>query len=55
MNLSTSGPDFDAVQSKVRAKYGFMVQVSNFFNTIGHIGKSFPYGDVAVAVTLDQS
>jgi uncharacterized protein len=55
VNLSTSGPDFDAVQSKVRAKYGFMVQVSHFFNIIGHIGKSFPYGDVAVAVTLDQS
>ncbi len=55
VNLSTSGPDFDAVQSKVRAKYGFMVPVSNLFNTIGHIGKSFPYGDVAVAVTLDQS
>jgi uncharacterized protein len=54
-SLSTSGPDFDAVQSKVRAKYGFMVQVSNLFNTIGHIGKSFPYGDVAVAITLDQS
>jgi PPOX class probable F420-dependent enzyme len=55
VNLSASGPDFDAVQSKVRAKYGLMVQVSHIFNTIGHIGKSFPYGDVAVAVTLDQS
>jgi uncharacterized protein len=54
-NLSTSGTDFDAVQSKVRAKYGFMVPVSNFFNTLGHLGKSFPYGDVAVVVTLDQS
>jgi len=53
-NLATSGPDFDSVQSKVRAKYGFMVSVSNFFNTVGHIGKSFPYGDVAVVVTLDQ-
>ena len=54
-NLSTSGTDFDAVQSKVRAKYGFMVPVSNFFNMLGHLGKSFPYGDVAVVVTLDQS
>jgi len=54
-NLSTSGPDFDAVQSKVRAKYSFMVKVSTFFNIIGHIGKSHPYGDVAVAVTLDQN
>jgi uncharacterized protein len=54
-HLATSGPDFDAVQSKVRAKYGFMVRVSHFFNILGHLGKSFPYGDVAVVVTLDQS
>jgi PPOX class probable F420-dependent enzyme len=53
--LATSGPQFDAVQSKVRAKYGFMVPMSRFFNTLGHIGKSFPYGDVAVVVTLDRS
>ena len=54
-SLATSGPDFDAVQRKVRAKYGFMVPVSRFGNTIGHLGKSFPYGDVAVVITLDQS
>ena len=54
-DMSTSGTDFDAVQSNVRAKYGFMVPVSSFFNTLGHLGKSFPYGDVAVVVTLDQS
>jgi uncharacterized protein len=53
--LATSGPKFDAVQSKVRAKYGFMVPMSRFFNTLGHIGKSFPYGDVAVVVTLDRT
>jgi PPOX class probable F420-dependent enzyme len=53
--LATSGPQFDAVQSKVRAKYGFMVPLSRFFNTVGHLGKSFPYGDVAVVVTLNQS
>ena len=51
--LATSGPQFDAVQSKVRAKYGFMVAVAHFFNTVGHLGKSFPYGDVAVVITLD--
>jgi uncharacterized protein len=54
-NLSTSGADFDAVQSKVRAKYGFMVPVSHFFNVLGHLGKSFPYGDVAVVISLDES
>lgn len=55
VELATSGPQFDAVQSKVRAKYGFMVPVSHFFNTLGHLGKSFPYGDVAVVITLDRS
>jgi len=53
--LATSGPQFDAVQSKVRAKYGFMVPMSRFFNILGHIGKAFPYGDVAVVVTPDRS
>jgi uncharacterized protein len=51
--LVTSGADFDAVQSKVRAKYGYMVGLSRFFNTLGHLGKGpFPYGDVGVVVTL---
>ncbi len=54
VELLTSGPEFDAVQSKVRAKYGFMTSVSRFFNTVGHLGKKYPYGDVAVVVTLDQ-
>lgn len=54
-NLSTSGPDFDAVQRKVRAKYGFMVPVSHFFNVLGHLGKSFPYGDVVVVISLDET
>ncbi len=55
VELKTSGPDFDSIQSKVRAKYGFMVTMSRFFNTVGHLGKKFPYGDVAVVVTLSQS
>jgi len=51
--LATSGADFDAIQAKVRAKYGVMVTVSRFFNTLGHLGKGpFPYGDVGVVVTL---
>ena len=50
--LATSGPDFDAIQAEVRAKYGFMVTMSRFFNTLGHLGKGpFPYGDIGVAVT----
>ncbi len=53
VQLATSGADFDAIQSKVRAKYGIQVGMSRFFNTLGHIGKGkFPYGDVGVVVTL---
>jgi uncharacterized protein len=53
--LLRSGADFDAVQSKVRAKYGFMVGLSKFFNTLGHLGRGpFPYGDVSVVITLSD-
>jgi uncharacterized protein len=53
VQLVTSGADFDAIQQRVRAKYGVMVPMSKFFNTLGHIGKGkFPYGDVAVVVTI---
>ena len=53
VQLITSGADFDAIQNKVKAKYGFMVQMAKIFNTLGHIGKGkFPYGDVGVVVTL---
>ncbi len=51
--LATSGTDFDAIQTKVRAKYGFVVTMSRFFSTLGHLGKGpFPYGDVGVVITL---
>jgi uncharacterized protein len=50
--LVTSGAEFDQLRARVRAKYGFMVPMSRFFNTLGHLGKGkFPYGDVAVLVT----
>jgi PPOX class probable F420-dependent enzyme len=51
----TSGPDFDEVQRKVKAKYGLMVPISRFFNTLGHIGKGkFRYGDVVLVITPDS-
>jgi PPOX class probable F420-dependent enzyme len=53
VRIVDSGAEFDAIQSKVRAKYGFMVPISRFFNTLGHVGKGkFPYGDLGVVVTL---
>lgn len=51
VELVTSGPEFDAIQQRVRAKYGMMVRISHLFNTIGHLGQKFPYGDVGVIVT----
>jgi uncharacterized protein len=55
VQLVTSGTDFDAIQRKVRAKYGVMVHISRFFNTLGHISKgNFPYGDVGVVITLSD-
>ncbi|ONH25883.1 hypothetical protein BL253_26465 [Pseudofrankia asymbiotica] len=51
--MATAGAEFDEIQSRVRAKYGVMVGISKFFNKLGHLGKgSFPYGDVAVVITL---
>jgi len=53
--LVTSGAEFDAIQRGIRAKYGVMVPVSKFFNTLGHIGKGrFPYGDVGVVITVSD-
>jgi uncharacterized protein len=50
--LVTSGADFEAIQRRVRAKYGVAVPISKFMNTLGHIGKGkFPYGDVGVVIT----
>ena len=55
VELVTSGAEFDAIQQRVRAKYGVMVSMSKFFNTLGHIGKGkFPYGDVGVVVTVSE-
>src|ERR1700722_9961152 len=53
--LTSSGADYEAIQAKIRAKYGVMVPVSRLFNTLGHLGKgAHPYGDVVVTVTLQQ-
>jgi uncharacterized protein len=53
--LVTSGPDFEAIQREVRAKYGAMVSISRFFNALGHLGRGkFPYGDVGVVITLSD-
>jgi PPOX class probable F420-dependent enzyme len=51
--LVSAGTDFEAIQRKIRAKYGVMVGISKFFNTLGHLGKGpFPYGDTVIVITL---
>lgn len=50
--LVGAGATYDEVVAKVRAKYGFMTKVTKFLNSLGHIGKDFPYGDRAVLITL---
>lgn len=53
--LVSSGADFDAIQSGIRAKYGVMVPISRVFNTLGHLGKGkFPYGDVGVVISVSH-
>ncbi len=37
--LVTSGPEFDAIQAKVRDKYRFMVPLFRFVNALCHPGK----------------
>jgi PPOX class probable F420-dependent enzyme len=49
--LFTSGPEFDEVQTKVRAKYGVQVPITRVLNSLGHLGKKFPYGNVVVVIT----
>ena len=51
--LVTSGPDFGAIQSRIRAKYGVMVAITRLFNLIGNRGK-FPYGDIGVVITISD-
>jgi PPOX class probable F420-dependent enzyme len=52
--LVSAGADFDSIQRAVRAKYGVMVPISKFFNSLGHLGKKFPYGDVGVVITVSD-
>ena len=53
VELVTSGPDFEAITSKVKAKYGLMVLISRLLDRVRHLGKGpFPYADTGVVITL---
>ena len=51
--LVTSGPDFETITSRVKAKYGLMVPISRLMDHLRHLGKGpFPYADTGVVITL---
>lgn len=48
-----TGPQLEGIRTKVKAKYGVMVPISRFGNTIGQLVKrrKTPYGDRGVVIT----
>ncbi len=53
VELVTSGPDFETITSKVKAKYGLMVPIMRLVDSVRHLGKGpFPYADTGVMITL---
>jgi PPOX class probable F420-dependent enzyme len=53
VELVTSGPDFEAITSRVKAKYGLMVPIMRLVDSARHLGKGpFPYADTGVVITL---
>ncbi len=54
--LVTTGPDFEAIQAEVKAKYGVMVPITRALNALGHIGKgTYPYGNLGIVITVTDS
>ncbi len=53
VDLVTSGPDFEEITSRVKAKYGLMVPIIRLVDNVRHLGKGpFPYADTGVVITL---
>jgi PPOX class probable F420-dependent enzyme len=53
VELMTSGPDFEVITSRVKAKYGLMVPITRLLDSVRHRGKGpFPYADTGVVITL---
>ena len=53
VELVTSGPDFEAITSRVKAKYGLMVPIMRLVDSARHLGKGpFPYPGTGVVITL---
>jgi len=49
----TTGPEATTVQTRIKAKYGFMVKVTKFLRSLNNLilRKKVPYGDVAIIIT----
>ena len=49
-----SGAEYAAIKSKVKAKYGFVTNITKFLGYLGGIIKRnrIPYGDLGVVITL---
>jgi uncharacterized protein len=52
VELVTSGPDFEAITSRVKGKYGLMVPIMRLVDNARHLGKGLPYADTGVVITL---
>jgi uncharacterized protein len=55
--LVAAGDDqFDEIQRKIKAEYGFQTHVTRLLGTIGGVikGKRIPYGDRGVVVTPEE-
>jgi uncharacterized protein len=53
VELVTTGPDFEAIAAKMKAKYGVMVPIMRLVDSLRHLGKGpFPYADTGVVITL---
>ena len=53
VELVTCGPDFEAITSRVKARYGLMVPIMQLVDSVRHLGKGpFPYADTGVVVSL---
>jgi hypothetical protein len=48
-----TGPEYESITTKVRAKYGFMTSITRALGSVaGRVrGKRIPYGDCGVVVT----
>ncbi len=52
--LVITGPEYASIKAKVKAKYGFVTNITRFLGFIGGLvkRKPIPYGDLGVVLTV---